>query len=408
MQELFEKLYPEYLQNSGYSSEIFHADRDGSFDNLPDFPANAQELYQIHHVLNTLNMALIPNEPVTVILAAGKGSRMNNGIRQKALAPIHGRPAIIHALETCKANGLKNYLFVIGIGYKEMIHSILQYGFSGSFLFQESQLGTGHAARLAGRYLQHHDYQGDILITMGDKYITARGLKQILQIHDQSFPDLTLATASKTAWPDNGRILLDDNGHVHAIIEKADIVSKRIVSEFIEWPDDPVTSAPFIKRALTIWNREEKLRKILGAPFWEALHTCDTLSKTHGLKLLRDREPNFLIPDFPPLSGQDTEERCTQVNVSLYYFKSQAYYDSLESLQPNNAQGELYLTDAVEYLVDHKNGPVSYKVVNSQLPDDYDIMGFNTVEELQQIEEKVKLEMDSFLNCPVNSDPMFL
>lgn len=390
MQNLFQHLYTEYIEIAGYPDEITCPDVINSLDELPDFPNNPQELYQVHFVLTTLNAAFFPDEPVTLILAAGKGSRMNNGISQKALAPIHGKPALIHALETCSANGLKNFLFVVGAGYKEVIHTVLQHGFSGVFLFQESQLGTGHAARLAGRYLQAIDYHGDILVTMGDKYITPRGLNQIKQIHDQSLPDLTLATASKSAWPDNGRILSDEKGHVHAIIEKADIALKQIIGEFMQWPVDPIPSKPFLEKALSIWNREEKLRKILGSTFWEALQKNDKLHKSYGLTLLKDTEPNFLIPEFPPLSGLEAENRCTQVNVSLYFFRSHAFYEALGNLKPNNAQGELYITDAVEYLVDHINGSAKYKVVNSEMPDDYDIMGFNTLEELQQIEERVK------------------
>ena len=40
-----------------------------------------------------------------------------------------------------------------------------------------------------------------------------------------------------------------------------------------------------------------------------------------------------------------------EVNTSIYVFRAEALWPALEQLQPKNAQGELYLTDAIEILV---------------------------------------------------------
>ena len=40
-----------------------------------------------------------------------------------------------------------------------------------------------------------------------------------------------------------------------------------------------------------------------------------------------------------------------EVNTSIYVFRADALWPALEQLQPKNAQGELYLTDAIEILV---------------------------------------------------------
>ncbi|HOJ62629.1 MAG TPA: bifunctional UDP-N-acetylglucosamine diphosphorylase/glucosamine-1-phosphate N-acetyltransferase GlmU, partial [bacterium] len=60
----------------------------------------------------------------------------------------------------------------------------------------------------------------------------------------------------------------------------------------------------------------------------------------------------------------------------------------MERLRSNNAQGELYLTDAVQDLTQrgHSQG---YRVFPSAMPHDYDIMGFNTREELEFIERAI-------------------
>ncbi len=45
------------------------------------------------------------------------------------------------------------------------------------------------------------------------------------------------------------------------------------------------------------------------------------------------------------------EAAITEINSSIYVFRSDALWPALEKLQPKNAQGELYLTDAIEILV---------------------------------------------------------
>ena len=40
-----------------------------------------------------------------------------------------------------------------------------------------------------------------------------------------------------------------------------------------------------------------------------------------------------------------------EVNSSIYVFQAEKLWPALERLEPANAQGELYLTDAIRFLV---------------------------------------------------------
>ena len=45
------------------------------------------------------------------------------------------------------------------------------------------------------------------------------------------------------------------------------------------------------------------------------------------------------------------EQRIREINSSIYVFRSDELWPALERIEPHNAQGELYLTDAIEILV---------------------------------------------------------
>jgi bifunctional UDP-N-acetylglucosamine pyrophosphorylase/glucosamine-1-phosphate N-acetyltransferase len=66
-----------------------------------------------------------------------------------------------------------------------------------------------------------------------------------------------------------------------------------------------------------------------------------------------------------------------EVNTSIYVFRADALWPALEQLQPKNAQGELYLTDAIEILV-----AAGEKVAAFAAPDPTETDGVNTRVEL--------------------------
>ncbi len=74
-------------------------------------------------------------------------------------------------------------------------------------------------------------------------------------------------------------------------------------------------------------------------------------------------------------SPEELETR--EVNSSIYVFKAEALWPALDVLEPHNAQGELYLTDAVRHIIEHGgNGAVH------RAPDPREALGVNTRAEL--------------------------
>jgi bifunctional UDP-N-acetylglucosamine pyrophosphorylase/glucosamine-1-phosphate N-acetyltransferase len=101
-------------------------------------------------------------------------------------------------------------------------------------------------------------------------------------------------------------------------------------------------------------------------------------------RMLRDPEGNLLRiieePDCTP-----AQRAITEVNAGLYLFEAEALRTALADLRPDNAQGELYLTDTLE-AVRRRGG-----VVNLYHHDDAaEVHGVNTRVELARAEELLR------------------
>jgi bifunctional UDP-N-acetylglucosamine pyrophosphorylase / glucosamine-1-phosphate N-acetyltransferase len=90
----------------------------------------------------------------------------------------------------------------------------------------------------------------------------------------------------------------------------------------------------------------------------------------------------------------DAEQRALrEVNSSIYVFEAEKLWPVLDRIEPANAQGELYLTDAVRLLVEAGEEVVVYKA-----PDADEVEGVNTRAELA--------EAAAFLRARVNREHM--
>ena len=80
-----------------------------------------------------------------VILAAGKGTRLNCTDKPKVMLEIGGRPIVYYVVEILKKIGFKKEQICLVVGFKkEQIQDYFKN--TVSYAFQEDQLGTAHAA----------------------------------------------------------------------------------------------------------------------------------------------------------------------------------------------------------------------------------------------------------------------
>ncbi len=104
------------------------------------------------------------SEPVAIILAAGKGTRMKSEL-PKVMHAVCGRPMVEHVLDAARAAGAKRIVVVVGY-QADLVRTALARHADVEFALQAEQHGTGHAVMMCANQLANHD--GPTLVLAGD------------------------------------------------------------------------------------------------------------------------------------------------------------------------------------------------------------------------------------------------
>ena len=201
----------------------------------------------------------------TVILAAGKGTRMKSRIA-KVLHPVAGRPLIDYPVVLAQALGASRIVCVLGHQAAEVAAAITARFGPGSVetALQEEQRGTGHAVAQAAPLLR--SFEGQILILYGDTpALTEDTLRRLVAASQGQ--TLAMVTARMADPRGYGRVIRDASGRVQGVVED------------------------------------------------------------------RDCRP--------------AEREIREINAGIYCVRADFLFPALADIRPENAQGELYLTDVV-------------------------------------------------------------
>ncbi|MFP7753542.1 bifunctional N-acetylglucosamine-1-phosphate uridyltransferase/glucosamine-1-phosphate acetyltransferase [Thermodesulfobacteriota bacterium B35] len=158
------------------------------------------------------------SESVTaVVLAAGKGTRMKSA-RAKVLHQVFFKPMLHYVLDAVQDAGIGECVLIVGHQRQAVLDSLA--GYRTIPVFQEEQLGTGHAVLCAEKACADGDL---VMILCGDTpLIRAETLQAMLSQHRRSQAALTLMTTLLEDPAGYGRIIQGPDGQVQAIVEQKD------------------------------------------------------------------------------------------------------------------------------------------------------------------------------------------
>lgn len=152
-----------------------------------------------------------------VILAAGKGTRMNSKL-PKVLHKICGRPMLSYVLEAVTSAGVEQNIVVVGYGADLVAQEVAD---KGKVVLQEKQLGTAHALLQAKPLLK--EFNGQILVLCGDTpLIEPATLRRLVESHRAAKAAATVLTAEMEDPTGYGRVIRDEQGRVGRIVEQKD------------------------------------------------------------------------------------------------------------------------------------------------------------------------------------------
>lgn len=156
---------------------------------------------------------------IAVVLAAGKGTRMNSDL-PKVLHPVCGRPMIEFVLDTLQTAAISRSIVVVGYE-ADRVRQVLRHRLEVTFADQTEQLGTGHAVMMCRDALK--DHEGPVLIITGDSPLAqADSISALLEAFDRRRPAAILGTLHRDDPAGLGRIIRDADGEFQGIVEEKD------------------------------------------------------------------------------------------------------------------------------------------------------------------------------------------
>ncbi len=160
------------------------------------------------------------SDPCAVVLAAGKGTRMNSDL-PKVLCQVVGKPMIHFVLDALEKAGIHRHVVVVGHEAEAVRAELAQRDGQIDFALQQPQLGTGHAVQICREFLQ--DQTGPTIVVAGDSpLIQPASLSKLLEHFQQTQPALLLGTLHKDDPTGLGRIVRDADGAFVGIVEHKD------------------------------------------------------------------------------------------------------------------------------------------------------------------------------------------
>lgn len=159
-----------------------------------------------------------------IVLAAGKGKRMNSRQLPKMLYPIAGQPMLLYVVATLAKVGIEQPIIVVGF-LADKIKELLNGGYQ--YVHQKKRLGTGHAVLACASLLKAKP--GCTLIINGDQpFFRASTIKRLAAaITDQGATVAVLTGLMDSKEFDAfGRVMTDKTGHVLRIVELKDATPK--------------------------------------------------------------------------------------------------------------------------------------------------------------------------------------
>ena len=154
---------------------------------------------------------------LAIILAAGKGTRMNDKL-PKPIVKVKSRPIISWLIDDFKHNNI-DVAIVINPLDKQFFN---RYEGKAKLVFQKNQKGTGHAVMQASSLIKHYKYA---YVFVGDSpFVGYQNISLMYKKHINANSDITILSSifNEKKFP-YARIVRNDRGIILDCIEEVNV-----------------------------------------------------------------------------------------------------------------------------------------------------------------------------------------
>lgn len=235
------------------------------------------------------------NHLTAIVLAAGRGTRMNASVDQNKVAmTLNQKPMIRYTIDTLKQSGIDKIITVVGFAKESVIAAL---GSEVTYAEQDQPQGTGHAVKVALPQVPPDSTQ--VIVMSGDDsaFYTQDLLTNLITTHQLHGNAVTLVSLHADDPTGLGRIIRDHQGQLKGIVEEKNAdASQKLITEintgcycfdpdFLKWAVDqiernPVSQEYYITDAVALaCNRGEKVEALLwdNQDIWHGVNTPEQL-----------------------------------------------------------------------------------------------------------------------------------
>ena len=285
-------------------------------------------------------------EFAAILLCAGKVTRMNDDSKNKVCFDCAGVPVIKRIISSMRQSGVTR--FVVVVGHKaESVMACLDGEPGIVFAYQKEQKGTGHAALCGLTALRTIGYSGPAMISMGDKIINPAVISELLHRADRS--KAVWGVQPVEANYNGGRVVIKD-GKPYGVVELTDAAYMTLAD---------VPPEEYAGKLQKIGLNTKKAQKVL--------------------KLAKENTPNKTIRLVDKDFTADEILSTPYSNAGLYCLDVDQAIEAIGTFNASNAQGEIYLTDALEWFSENSTAEI-FEIKNAD-----DMRTYSTKTELRSM-----------------------
>ncbi len=162
-----------------------------------------------------------------IILAAGKGTRIQSTTSNKVTLTFLNKPMIVYGVELLKA--VADPVIVVVGAFAESVKDALK-GYDVIFASQPDQLGTAHAAEAGLQALKGTiDPDSLILVGYGDHmmFYSVKNANDLVAYHKKQQAVVTIVTTTLDIPEGYGRVMRNESSNVIGVVEQKDATDEQ-------------------------------------------------------------------------------------------------------------------------------------------------------------------------------------
>ncbi|NMA43474.1 MAG: NTP transferase domain-containing protein [Oligosphaeraceae bacterium] len=336
----------------------------------------------------------------TVILAAGRGTRMRSPLLPKVCFKINGVPAINRALRIYQDSGIERHLVVVGNLAGQVIETVGAEFDNVAYVYQKEQLGTANALRCLTHAMPELPPDSNLLVVAGDRIVEQSVLEKLFDQYFSSKADLALLATRCETRSAQGRIVVDNQGEPLAIVECADIRQRKTYRRLREKALLQGCMSCAELRQLIVdeffveADRFSSAKAEAAFPgLWAVLGQKEQIKAEQLLGFIPEKKTRFVFEARDGRILLEAEEAAALPygNTSVYLIKYGLLRLLLSRLSRDNAQQEEYLSDLMNLV--YRHGTESGKparICVLRLDEPGQVLGFNNPAELLEVEKALR------------------